>query len=193
MRINFVIRYASYKVYGIVAILLCLTTTLFAQQNKYPTAEIESYYDLNFTKAERDSFLTNLQDFQKSLQTIHQYKLDNAVPMSLIFDPVPPGFAIETLQRPIDWGLPKDIQLPENKNELAFYPVYKLAALIKSKKITSTELTRLYLDRLKKFADTLQCATVVLEETALKQAKKADEEIALPAPCVIRMENALEG
>ena len=178
MRINLVIRSASYKVYSIVAIILCLTTTLFGQQNKYPTAEIESYYDLNFTKAERDSFLTNLQDFQKSLQAIHQYKLDNTVPMSLIFDPVPPGFVIETLQQPIDWGLPKDIKIPENKNELAFYPVYKLAALIKSKKITSTELTRIYLDRLKKFADTLQCATVVLEETALQQAKKADEEIA---------------
>ncbi len=178
MRINLVIRSASYKVYSIVAIILCLTTTLFGQRNKYPTAEIESYYDLNFTKTERDSFLTNLQDFQKSLQAIHQYKLDNAVPMSLIFDPVPPGFVIETLQQSIDWGLPKDIKIPENKNELAFYPVYKLAALIKSKKITSTELTRIYLDRLKKFADTLQCATVVLEETALQRAKKADEEIA---------------
>src|SRR5258708_9677293 len=157
---------------------LNLAPSSFSQQNKYPTVEIESYYDLNFTRAERDSLFSGLQDYQKSIQAIHQYKLDNAVPMSLIFDPVPTGFQVETLQHPIDWGLPKEIKVPANKNDLAFYTVYKLAMLIKSKKITSTELTKIYLYRLKKYADTLQCAALLLEETALKQAKKADEEIA---------------
>ena len=169
---------ASYKVYGIVAILLGLTPVVFGQQGKYPTADIEPYYDVTFTKAERDSFFSGLQDYQKAIQAIHQYKLDNRVGMSLIFDPLPPGFQLEITQRPIDWGLSKKIILPENRNELAFYPVYKLAALIKSRKITSLELTKLYLDRLKKYSDTLQCSTEILEETALKQAKKADEEIA---------------
>lgn len=178
MKINFMISAASYKVYGLVATLFCISPSVFGQQSKYPTAEIESYYDVNFTKAERDSFFSGLQHYQKSIQAIHQYKLDNAVGMSLIFDPIPPGFALEITQRPIDWGLPKEVKLPENKNELAFYPVYKLAALIKSRKITSTELTKLYLDRLKKYSDTLQCVAAILEETALKQAKKADDEIA---------------
>ena len=169
---------ASYKVYCIVAILLGLTPVVFGQQGTYPTADIEPYYDVTFTKAERDSFFSGLQDYQKAIQAIHQYKLDNRVGMSLIFDPIPPGFQLEITQRPIDWGLSKKIILPENRNELAFYPVYKLAALIKSRKITSLELTKLYLDRLKKYSDTLQCSTEILEETALKQAKKADEEIA---------------
>ena len=169
---------ASYKVYCIVAILLGLTPVVFGQQGTYPTADIEPYYDVTFTKAERDSFFSGLQDYQKAIQAIHQYKLDNRVGMSLIFDPLPPGFQLEITQRPIDWGLSKKIILPENRNELAFYPVYKLAALIKSRKITSLELTKLYLDRLKKYSDTLQCSTEILEETALKQAKKADEEIA---------------
>jgi Asp-tRNA(Asn)/Glu-tRNA(Gln) amidotransferase A subunit family amidase len=51
--------------------------------------------------------------------------------------------------------------------------------LLKNKKITSTELTKLYLKRLKRFGDTLQCIITILEETALQQAKKADEEIAV--------------
>ena len=178
MKINFRIPSASYKVYGIVAIVSCFTSILSAQPTRYPTVEMEPYFDVSFTKAERDSFLTNLQDFQKTAQAIHQYKLNNSVSMSLIFDPVPSGFTVEMVQRPIDWGLPKEVRLPENKNELAFYPVYKLATLIKSRKITSTELTKIYLARLKKFADTLQCATVILEEVALRQAKKADEETA---------------
>ena len=178
MKINLMNGVASYKVYPIVAILFCISTFAPGQENKYPTSEIEPYYDLNFTKAERDSFLSVLQNYQKSIQAIHQYKLENSTGMSLIFDPVPPGFKLETAQRTIDWGLPKEVKVPENRNELAFCPIYKLSVLIKSRKITSTELTQLYLDRLKKYSNTLECTTVILQESALKHAKKADEEIA---------------
>ena len=178
MKINLTSGFAIYKVYTIVAILFGISSFSMGQENRYPTSEIEPYYDLNFTKAERDSFFSVLQNYQKSIQAIHQYKLENQTGMSLIFDPVPPGFQLETFQRTIDWGLPKEVKLPENRKELAFFPVYKLSVLIKSKRITSTELTMLYLERLKKYSDTLQCTTVILEVTALKQAKKADEEIA---------------
>ncbi|HRJ29360.1 MAG TPA: amidase [Cyclobacteriaceae bacterium] len=147
-------------------------------QSPHPTLEIEPYYDLAFTQAERDSLLQGLRDYQRSIQALHQYPLQNHIPMSLWFDPVPAGFKKETLQKPIDWGLPKNVALPANKEELAFYPVYKLAVLIKSKKISSVELTQLYLNRIKKYGDTLQCVVSILEERALAQARKADEEIA---------------
>jgi len=166
---------SSYTVYFIL-VLAWATVPAIAQQ-KYPTQEIESYYDLSFTKAERDSLLSSLQDNQKSFQAIHQYKLDNSVPMSLVFDPIPLGHKINTLQKTIDWGLPKEVKMPSNKNELAFYPIYKLAVLIRTKQITSTELTQFYLGRIKKYADTLQCAISILESTALQQAKRADDEI----------------
>ena len=132
MKIHFTVRAASYKVYSIVTIAFGISSFAFGQQSKYPTTDIESYYDVNFTKAERDSFFSGLQEYQKSIQAIHQYKLDNAIGMSLIFDPIPVGFQLEISQRPIDWGLPKEVKLPENRNELAFFPVYKLAPLIKA-------------------------------------------------------------
>ncbi len=167
------------SIYKVSFILFFIFTTLgtFAQSN-YPTSSIEPYFDLSFTKAERDSLLNGLAEYQKSFQALHQFKLSNAVPMSLVFDPIPVGFTIDHNQKPIDWGLPKEVKLPDNKEELAFYPVYKLAVLIKSKKITSTELTKLYLKRLKKYSDTLQCTITLMEDVALKQAKKADDEIA---------------
>jgi Asp-tRNA(Asn)/Glu-tRNA(Gln) amidotransferase A subunit family amidase len=167
---------SSYVVYFILA--FCVTTHFAVAQKKYPTAAIEPYYDLSFTQAERDSLLRGLEDYQKSFQAIHQYKLPNSTAMSLVFDPIPAGMQVETVQKPIDWGLPKEVAMPANKEELAFYPVYKLAVLIRTKKITSTELTQLYLKRIKKYSDTLQCAITLLEDVALKQAKQADEEIA---------------
>lgn len=154
-----------------------MMNTSFAQK-KYPTAEMEPYYDLTFTQAERDSLFRGLEDYQKSFQAIHQYKLSNSTPMSLVFDPIPVGMQLDVTQKPIDWGLPKNVAVPANKEELAFYPVYKLAVLLKTKRISSVELTQLYIKRIKKYADTLQCAITLLEESALAQAKKADDEIA---------------
>jgi Asp-tRNA(Asn)/Glu-tRNA(Gln) amidotransferase A subunit family amidase len=165
-----------YKLFIILVISLASATGY--AQSTYPTDAIESYFDLSFTQAERDSLFQGLRDYQRSIQAIHQYILMNEVPMSLWFDPVPSGFKKESVQKAIDWGMPREVKLPANKEELVFYPVYKLAALIKSKKITSTKLTRLYLDRIKKYSDTLVCVVSILEERALAQAKKADEEIA---------------
>jgi Asp-tRNA(Asn)/Glu-tRNA(Gln) amidotransferase A subunit family amidase len=167
---------SSYKVFSILTCLLISMQSL--AQLKTPTADIEPYYDLNFTGAERDSLLSGLQDYQKSIVAIHQYSLENSVPMSLLFNPLPTGFTPETTQKTIDWALPKEVVLPTNHEDLAFYPVYHLAVLMRSRKITSTELTKLYLARLKKYGDTLQCVITILEEKALTQARQADEEIA---------------
>jgi Asp-tRNA(Asn)/Glu-tRNA(Gln) amidotransferase A subunit family amidase len=147
-------------------------------QDVYPTEKIEPFFDLKYSITERDSLLNNLKDYQKAYEALHKYKLTNAVPMSLIFDPMPSGFQPEVTQKPIDWGLPKEVALPANRDELAFFPVHRLAVLIKSKKISSTELTKLYLRRIKTYGDTLQCVITILEERALQQAKQADDEIA---------------
>lgn len=61
--------------------------------------------------------------------------------------------------------------------DLAFEPVTTLAALIKTRKVSSTGLTRMYLDRLKKYSPKLLCVITLTEELALQQAARADEEI----------------
>jgi Asp-tRNA(Asn)/Glu-tRNA(Gln) amidotransferase A subunit family amidase len=143
---------------------------------QHPTKDIEPFYDISLTDAERDSMQSNIEGFQKAFQELHKYKLENSVGMSLKFDPLPGGFQMP--KGNAEFPLPKKIDLPAKKADLAFYPVYKLAVLIKNKKITSTELTSLYISRIKKYADTLQCVISLLEERAMRDAKRADEEIA---------------
>ena len=159
-------------------IALMVISATVAAQDKYPTKTIEPLYGIELTDAERDSLLSNLQGFQKEYEALHQHKIPNSVSMSLVFDPLPAGFQVETTSKAVDWGLPKDVALPANKQDLAFYPVYKLAVLIQKKKITSTELTSIYISRIKKYADTLQCVISILEERAMREAKQADDEIA---------------
>ncbi|MFN7328680.1 MAG: amidase, partial [Bacteroidota bacterium] len=95
----------------------------------------------------------------------------------LVFNPLPTGLQYTPQQKQNDWGLPKDVVLPADRNQLAFYPVYKLAVLLRARKVTSLELTKIYLSRIKKYADTLQCAISILESNALQQAQRADDEI----------------
>jgi Asp-tRNA(Asn)/Glu-tRNA(Gln) amidotransferase A subunit family amidase len=66
---------------------------------------------------------------------------------------------------------------PASLDALAFEPITTLASLIRSRQISSTELTRLYLDRLKRYDPTLFCVVTLLEERALAEAAEADRDI----------------
>jgi Asp-tRNA(Asn)/Glu-tRNA(Gln) amidotransferase A subunit family amidase len=66
---------------------------------------------------------------------------------------------------------------PANLEDLAFAPVTELAALLKSKQVTSVELTQMYIARLKKYSPKLLCVITLTEELALQQAAQADKEI----------------
>ncbi len=68
--------------------------------------------------------------------------------------------------------------LPSNSEDIAFAPVTKLSRWIEERKITSEELTRLYLKRLNVFDRKLRCVITLTPDMALAQAKKADQEIA---------------
>ena len=62
-------------------------------------------------------------------------------------------------------------------DDLAFLPVAALSGLVRKRDVSSTELTRMYLERLKKFGPKLNCVVTLTEELALAQAAQADKEI----------------
>lgn len=74
---------------------------------------------------------------------------------------------------------PQAAVLPESLDDetLAFSSVAQLATLLRARRITSTQLTRLYLERLKKYDPLLKCVVTLTEELALQQAAAADREM----------------
>jgi Asp-tRNA(Asn)/Glu-tRNA(Gln) amidotransferase A subunit family amidase len=68
--------------------------------------------------------------------------------------------------------------LPASDREIAFAPVTQLSRWIESRQITSTRLTRVYLDRIARFDATLRSVITATPELALKQAAEADRRIA---------------
>ena len=62
-------------------------------------------------------------------------------------------------------------------DDLAFLPVTALAALVQRRDVSSTNLTKMYLERLKTHGARLNCVVTLTEELALTQAAQADREI----------------
>ena len=134
-------------------------------------------YDLDFTESETDSMISNIANWKRTYVRMHQQLPKNDIPYPFAFNPAPIGFKIPVNQQKIVWNITSNVSMPKNKNDLAFYSILQLASLIKNKKITSVELTRFFLDRLKKWGDTLLCVITVTEDLALQQARQADDEI----------------
>ncbi|MGE0103757.1 MAG: amidase [Blastocatellales bacterium] len=74
---------------------------------------------------------------------------------------------------------PGPVKVPEfnNVEDLAFCTLAQLAELVRTRKVSSMDLTRMYLSRLKKYGDKLLCVVTLTEELALRQAEEADREI----------------
>ena len=121
--------------------------------------------------------LRGLKSNKRKYALLHEFVLNNSVPPAISFNPLPVGFIPEVVQQKILWYNNVEVKMPDKKEEIAFYSVSELSWLIKNKKITSEELTRLYIKRLKEYDKQLHCLITLTEDLAIKQAKRADKEI----------------
>ena len=152
-------------------------------------AAAEEVAGVHFEPAEREMLLDGLKRQEQQLEGLHALTLDNGVAPAVHFDPLgaltpdvraeltahlaaasKPGRAHHAASAPAT-AVPRDA-------DLAFQPVTELGDLLRTRRITSTQLTRLYLDRLRRFDPTLKCVVTLTEERALQHAAAADDEIA---------------
>ena len=110
------------------------------------------------------------------LETIRAANLGNDSPLALVFNPVPPGTVLPAEQHPMRRA-PVAVAMPTSDEALAYLPVTHLARLVETRQVKPSELTELYLARLKRYDARLHCVVSYTEELALRQARQADEEI----------------
>jgi Asp-tRNA(Asn)/Glu-tRNA(Gln) amidotransferase A subunit family amidase len=163
-------------------LLLCMIQVIMASAQDSVTssqiASVEKMFSLSFTQAKRDSMTGILSDKLKTYNYLHAQNLGNEIPLPLWFNPLLPGMTVPGKQMPVQFIIPDQVDLPKDKSLLAFYSIPQLASLIKHRKISSEELTRFYIDRLRKYGPVLHCAIEITESIAIRQAKNADAEIA---------------
>src|SRR5271169_643849 len=117
--------------------------------------QAQKIFGLNFSDSKIDLLLPGLEEELGHYQEQRRFVLSNSIPPAILFNPIPVGFKFETRQKKFKLSPLGRVKLPDNRDDLAYYSIEQLGALLKSRKITSEALTRLYLDRLKKYGPKL--------------------------------------
>jgi Asp-tRNA(Asn)/Glu-tRNA(Gln) amidotransferase A subunit family amidase len=112
-----------------------------------------------------------------SRDAARKMELTNDVAPAIRFDPTP-GVAATTGPRGAVAATPLKLQKPAGDDNVAFLSIGQLGHLLRTKQLSSVELTKLYLERLKKYDPALKCVITLTDDLAMKQAKRADEELA---------------
>jgi Asp-tRNA(Asn)/Glu-tRNA(Gln) amidotransferase A subunit family amidase len=142
-------------------------------------ASAEDVAGIHFDQAERELMLDGLKQQEQRIEALHKIPLANSVSPAIVFDPLPPGKKIEPApRRPMVRATVALRARPADLEDLAFLPVAELSELVRRQRVTSLELTQMYLGRLKKYDPVLRCVISLTEDRALKQARAADAEIA---------------
>lgn len=135
---------------------------------------------LELTSEKRELVLGRVTEMTEGLEELRRVELDNSIAPALQFE-VPPPRQDEDASSPVA-KLPRAPTLPEtdisDPVDIAFADVATLATLLRSRRISSVELTRLYLDRIDRYDPLVRAVITRTEELALEQAERADSELA---------------
>jgi Asp-tRNA(Asn)/Glu-tRNA(Gln) amidotransferase A subunit family amidase len=139
-----------------------------------------SVADVHIADEYKDMMLEGLNSYEDAFDAIHALHIKNEVAPAIIFDPVLPGMKFETERRPMKISAAPNAAavIPKNLEEIAFYSVRQLAELVRTKRVSSTALTEMYIARLKRYDPMLHFVITLTEDRAMAQAKEADREIA---------------
>jgi len=148
-------------------------------QRPFRVMDAERIIGIEFTEAERDSMSRDLQAQLGQYEALRELGLSNSRSPVLLFDPMPVGWTPPNYHAgPSKYDVPSNLKRPTHIESLAFATVVELGELIRTKQVTSVELTKMYLGRLKKFDPELMFVVTLLEEHAMQRAAEMDAELA---------------
>ena len=133
---------------------------------------------VNISDEYKEMMLDDLNGALDDYEAIRGLKLANAVSPALVFDPLLPGMKVNITAKPIRLSAARTLQAPKDIEDLAFWNVRDLSELVRTKKVSSTALTEMYLQRLERFDPVLKCVITMTKDRATAQAKNADRDIA---------------
>jgi Asp-tRNA(Asn)/Glu-tRNA(Gln) amidotransferase A subunit family amidase len=142
----------------------------------------EKLFGVDFNDADEQMALRNVHNNLESYEALRKVDVPLDTEPAISFRPYLPG------RKPAGKATPgarltgaaalSPIQVGASHEDLAFLPITALAPLIAARKVSSTALTRMYLDRLERLGPRLQCVVTLTRDLALAQAGEADREIA---------------
>jgi Asp-tRNA(Asn)/Glu-tRNA(Gln) amidotransferase A subunit family amidase len=132
---------------------------------------------LNCSDDDQKAILRTVNQNLPKFEDVRNLHIPNDVAPPFYFSAIVPGMKVNRTREPLRFSAPR-VKRPHDLENAAFWPVSQLAQLIKTRQVTSVELTQMYLGRLHKYNEKLNCVVTFLDELAMAQAKQADAEIA---------------
>ncbi len=139
----------------------------------------EKLIGLSFTADERLAMINLMRQRLSQYESLRAALLDNALSPAFRFDPrLLTAQSSDAYPRVYPTFTAAEAELPAQIEDVAFYSVTQLAHLIRTRQITSRQLTEIYLERLRRYSPRLECTITITADRALEAARRADEEIA---------------
>jgi Asp-tRNA(Asn)/Glu-tRNA(Gln) amidotransferase A subunit family amidase len=134
---------------------------------------------LELSEEELQAMVEGVEKNLARARDVRRHSLPNDVPLPLYFDPRVPGDPTPlpdgSVFRP---SQPPRLERPGDLEEVAFWPLTHLAELVRTRRLSSVELTQMYLARIERYEPILNSVVTVTKDLALSQARRADAEIA---------------
>jgi Asp-tRNA(Asn)/Glu-tRNA(Gln) amidotransferase A subunit family amidase len=131
---------------------------------------------LTFTEEEQKALLQSANQNLTRYEDIRKTHIPNDVAPPFYFSPLVPGMKVNRVKLPVRFSTPR-VRRPANLEEVAFWPITQLSQLVRTRQVTSLELTEMYLGRLHRYNEKLNCVVTFLDDLARTQASQADAEI----------------
>jgi Asp-tRNA(Asn)/Glu-tRNA(Gln) amidotransferase A subunit family amidase len=145
-------------------------------------AEAEKLIQVEMTEADRSQAAGNWREAMAGLYELRtgprKLALEDSLSPATVWNPAIPGITLRPQPKLFVRSTGSNTPLPTNEEAIAYAPVAQLSRWIEARKLTSTQLTEIYLHRIERFDPKLHCVITVTRDHALEQARKADVEIA---------------
>ena len=112
-------------------------------------------------------------------ESLREIAIPDDVSPPFHFSPLVPGMELPASARearPLRRSHPR-VERPADLEEVAFWSVTELAELIRTRQVTSVELTAMYLARLHRLDPVLHCVVTFLDDRAMDEARRADADL----------------
>ena len=138
--------------------------------------QAEKLIGIELTDAQEAMALQNVSGNLDRYEALRKIDVPLDTEPATLFHPALPGRKFNV--KPVKFKLSR-VEPPKfsSLEDLAFAPLTQLAELVRTRKVSPVELTKMYLARLKKFGPKLNCVVTLTEDLALAQAAEAEREI----------------
>ncbi len=133
---------------------------------------------VELSEEDRKQLVENANRNLTSLEELRKIQIPLDVSPPYHFSPIVPGIQVSKTRLPFRMSANPAVKRPANLEDVAFWPVRHLAELVRTRQVTSLELTEMYLTRLHRYNGKLNNVVTFLDDYGRTEARRADTEIA---------------